>query len=178
MIKINVGSGNPVKLKAARDAFNNYFNNFEVVSVKVDSGVHEQPKTLRETVDGAKNRAVAAFKDCDFSVGLEAGIFPFPEVKTGYVDISIAVIYDGKEFFIGTSPCFEYPCDVIKEVLKGRKDVGMIFDELYGTIDQKQKGGAVGFLTKDIVSRDKFIELSIIMALCRIVSKEHYKDEF
>jgi inosine/xanthosine triphosphatase len=158
-MQIKVGSANPVKLKAVRDAFSHYLKDFEVVSVKADSRVHEQPKS---------------FKDCDFSVGLEAGIFPFPEVKTGYVDISIAVIFDGKDFFIGTSPCFEYPERVIKEVLKGEKDVGIIFDELFGTVNQKQHGGAVGFLTKEIVPRDKFVELSVIMALCRVVSKEHY----
>jgi inosine/xanthosine triphosphatase len=173
-MQIKVGSANPVKLKAVRDAFSHYLKDFEVVSVKADSRVHEQPKSLKECVAGAKNRAAAAFKDCDFSVGLEAGIFPFPEVKTGYVDISIAVIFDGKDFFIGTSPCFEYPERVIKEVLKGEKDVGIIFDELFGTVNQKQHGGAVGFLTKEIVPRDKFVELSVIMALCRVVSKEHY----
>lgn len=173
-MQIKVGSGNPVKIKAVRDAFNHYFKEFDIVSVKVDSGVHEQPKSLQECVNGAKNRAIAAFKDCEFSVGLEAGIFPFPGVKTGYVDTSIAVIYDGKDFFIGTSPCFEYPESVIKEVMKGEKDVGIIFDELFGTVNQKQGGGAVGFLTKDVVPRDKFVELSVIMALCRVVSKEHY----
>ncbi|MBW2992985.1 inosine/xanthosine triphosphatase [Candidatus Woesearchaeota archaeon] len=174
-MKINVGSGNPVKIKAVKDAFSNYFDSPEVVSIKVDSGVHEQPKSLKEIITGAKNRAVAAFKGCDFSVGLEAGIFPFPDVKTGYVDTSAAVIFDGKDFFIGTSPCFEYPKSVIEAVLKGKKDVGAVFDEIYGTNNLKHKEGAVGILTKNIVPRDKLIELSIVMALCRIVSKEHYE---
>ena len=90
-MQINVGSKNPVKIKAVRDAFGHYFKDFEVVSVNVDSGVHQQPKSLKDIVDGAKNRAIAAFKNCDYSVGLEAGIFPFPEFNVAKIKIYFCI---------------------------------------------------------------------------------------
>ena len=55
-MKILVGSKNPVKIEATREAFSSYFKDIEVEGVEVKSSVSEQPLD-EETFDGAEHRA-------------------------------------------------------------------------------------------------------------------------
>lgn len=52
-MKILIGSQNPVKNDAVRQALSNYFDNIDVVGYEVDSGVSIQP-IGDETFTGAK----------------------------------------------------------------------------------------------------------------------------
>jgi len=77
-MKVIVGSLNPVKIKAAKEAFSRYFQNVEVIGVKVKSGVSEQP-IGDETFRGAENRALRLKElvqnpNAHFFVGLEGGV--------------------------------------------------------------------------------------------------------
>ena len=173
-MRVNVGTKNPAKVDGVKKAFSHYFDAIEVVPVSVVSEVSIQPKTLSEIVAGAKTRAVASFGNCDFSVGVEGGIIPFPEAKSGYVNLGVAVIYDGKNNYIGASPCFEYPAKAVQEALKG-EEIGTVFDRLTNSENTKQKDGAVGFLTKGVMTRGDLVETTVVMALCRIVNKEFYE---
>ena len=175
-MKINVGSTNPNKVSATKKAFSRYFKDIKVNAIDVDSGVSKQPMNISEIVKGAKNRAVKAYtEDCEFSVGLEAGLFKFPEAKTRYLDVNCCAIFNGQEFFWGLGPAFEYPEKVLHKILHEGKEASHAFDELVGTNNIKHKEGIVGVLTKGIVKRREFIELSVLMALTRIVSKDFYE---
>lgn len=175
-MKINIGSTNPNKVNAVKKAFSKYFKDVEVNATDVESGVSKQPMSMKEIVKGAKNRAVNAYnEDCDFSVGIEAGLFEFPEVKTKHLDVNCCVIFDGKEFFIGLGPAFEYPEKVLHKILAENKEASDAFDEFTGTENIKHKEGIVGVLTKGRMKRQEFIEQSVLMALTRIVSKELYE---
>lgn len=174
---VAVGSANKGKLEAVRAAFGYYFKGAEVKGMAVDSGVSGQPTSLEEIVNGAKNRARNAFESvkCDFAVGIEAGIFPFPETASGYMDTGCCVIYDGQEFYIGCSPLFEYPKKAVEKVLNEGKEIAEVFKELYSETDHHKGGqGAVGFLSKGAMPRTKFVEAAVTMALLRIVNKEAY----
>ena len=54
-MKVLIGTKNPGKIEGAKRALENYFKNVEIVGVKVDSNVSEQPIGL-ETYEGAANR--------------------------------------------------------------------------------------------------------------------------
>ena len=77
MVTIIVGSKNPAKIEAVRDAFSHYFQDLEVQGMEVASGVPAQPFG-DDIFKGAENRARAAqssVKEKDaFYVGIEAGI--------------------------------------------------------------------------------------------------------
>src|SRR3989338_6303639 len=175
-MKINVGSKNPVKIEAVREAFNlfsDFFGNVEVEGFEVSSGVDNQPKSLDEIIKGAKNRAVNCFNNCSYGVGLEAGIFPVSNSLTGFMDVCVCVIYDGKKVVcIGSSPGFEYPRIITNRIVQYGKEVGEIFDELVGQKKIKQKQGAVGVLAHNKYTRKDFIREGIIMALFPILNKE------
>jgi len=58
MKKVIIGSNNPVKLEATKEAFTVSFPDqlFEYKTYSADSGVSEQPFGIEETRAGAKNR--------------------------------------------------------------------------------------------------------------------------
>jgi len=173
---INIGSKNPVKISAVKNAFSHYFKNIQINSVKVNSGVSSTPLSLKETIQGAKNRAKNTFKNCDFSIGIEAGFFESPGSDTGYHLTSYTAIYDGKRFYLGGSPILELPKKIVQEVLKG-KELGLLIDDAMNLKNNKQKIGVVGILTKGILHRQKALEQGIITALCPIINKKFYKDD-
>ncbi len=108
---------------------------------------------------------------CNFGVGIEAGMYPVAEVETKYMDASICAIYDGKKYYIGFSPSFEYPQNAVDRVLQG-EELGYMHD-IFGSTAKGRKG-AIGVLTSGRVYRDELEEYAVIMALTKIVSKEIY----
>lgn len=93
------------------------------------------------------------------------------EVETGYMDASICAIYDGKKYYIGLSPSFEYPQKVVDRVLQG-EELGLMHDVFGNTA--KGRKGAIGVLTAGQVYRDELEEYAVIMALTKIVSPDVY----
>ena len=108
---------------------------------------------------------------CSFGVGIEAGMYPVKEVETEYMDASICAIYDGKEYYIGFSPSFEYPKTVVERVLQG-EELGYM-EDVFGNTAKGRKG-AIGVLTAGRIYRDELEEYAVIMALTKIVAKDVY----
>jgi inosine/xanthosine triphosphatase len=143
LMKIIVGSLNPVKLNATRNILMKIYDTIEISSINVDSGVSDQPFGLDETIKGAVNRAKRSYSpDVDLSVGIESGLMETPNTLTGYVDLQWCAIYDGDKITLGVSSGFEYPPEVIKEVKSGI-EVGDVMDRVTGVKDLGQKKGAV-----------------------------------
>ena len=107
----------------------------------------------------------------EYAVGIEAGMYEVPEIETKYMDASICAIYDGNKYFIGFSPSFEYPKEVVERVLDG-EELGYM-EDVFGSTAKGRKG-AIGVLTSGRVYRDELEEYAVIMALTKIVSKEIY----
>ncbi len=174
-LKIIVGSRNPNKVEAVKAAFAKYFSNVEITGVEVDSGVGAQPLSMDAIVKGAKNRAQQAYAPgYDYAIGLEAGLFDFPEVPTQFLDVTCCAIFDGKQFFFGLGPAFEYPDAVVQRIVAEGKEASDAADEVFDMKNIKHKEGIVGVMTKGIMKRKEFVEHSVIMALTRIVNKELY----
>ena len=171
-MKVAVGSTNPTKVEGVRLAFESYFKDVKVFPREVDSGVRPQP-IGDEVIEGAINRAKNAYGDCDFSVGVEAGLFPMKGTITGYVDFQVAVVYDGKRHSIGFGPGFEFPPFVVERALKG-EEVGMVMSEFTGIRDIGKKIGAIHYLTKGKVSRVELTKIAVTMALIPWINGELY----
>src|SRR5204863_1396830 len=106
---VRVGSVNPMKVKAARKAFAKFFSRVKVVGVDIASGVSPQPISFGEVVKGARARARGAFVDCDYSVGIEAGVFRVASVTPRPFQITMACVFDGNREALGSGPFFEIP---------------------------------------------------------------------
>lgn len=180
-MKISVGSKNATKVMAVKDAaslYPNLFTDPEIVGVDVKVELYGHPKNIAETMEGAVDRAKQAFVDCHYSFGLEGGLIEVPFSKSGYMEVGACAIYNGKEFYVGLSPAFEWPESVTKMILNGKADASQAFKQLGLTQHEKlgaMPGGVIGFLTDNKITREAFTKYSIIMALVRLEKAELYK---
>jgi len=178
-MKINVGSKNKTKIKSVKEAVALYpklFPNPEIIAVDVNVEVFGHPKNLQEVVDGAIKRAKEAFKDCDYSFGLEGGMMEVPDTKTGYMETAACAVYDGKNISLGLSPSFEWPKEVTKLIREGNVDASQVFKQLNLTSHEKigMAEGGVGMLTENRMIREDFTKYGIIMALIQLEKPELY----
>jgi inosine/xanthosine triphosphatase len=177
-MKINIGSKNKAKINALKEILKEYpdFEDAEVFDKDVDSEVSHHPRSLEETIAGAINRAKNSFTDCDFSVGLESGLMKVPQTKTGYMDTTVCAIYDGKNFNLGLSSCFEFPPKVLEYMFAKNENASNAFREL-GLTDKEYIGyeeGIIGVVTKNRLDRKEYTKQAIRTALIHLENKELY----
>ncbi len=176
-MKILVGSKNPVKIQSVKDAFANYFDNIVVESFSVNSNVPEQPVN-DDTFTGAKNRVNELKKIdkdknliADFFVGIEGGIM---EIYSTWFAFGCMCIADkNSTLSFGTSPLFELPDKIIKELLKG-KELGLVMDEMTGENNTKHKEGAIGYFTNGVMNRTQLYIPGLITALIPFLHKAEF----
>lgn len=171
-MKIIVGSKNPIKIAAVAESLALYphLASAEVSGAEAPSGVSDQPKTLEETVQGAINRAKGAFKDCDYSFGLESGLMAVPNTKSGFMDVCVCAIFDGTEYHLGLSSAWEAPKSVMEHMLKDGLDMndaafkaGLTDDPKVGSAE-----GLVGIMTKGRLTRKEYTKEAIRTALIHL----------
>lgn len=167
-----VGSKNPAKLEALREILRDYphLADSEVIGKEVSSGVSEQPKSLEETITGALTRAKGAFVDCDYGVGIESGLVPIPQARTGYLELTAVAIWDGRWTHLGLSPAFECPAEVMRLVLE---DGLSLNDAVYhaGVTTNPHVGsaeGIIGILTKGRMTRKQYTAYALRTALIHL----------
>ena len=172
-LRFKVGSANKAKVAAASDTLKEYPHlcDAEVDGIKTDSGVSDQPLSLDETITGAMNRARSAYVDCDYSVGLESGLMAVPQAKSGYLDVCVAVIYDGREFHLGISSAWEFKD---KQIIKSMVDDGLDMSQaiqkagMTSNPDIGSEEGAIGIVTKGRIDRKAYTKQALQMALIHL----------
>jgi inosine/xanthosine triphosphatase len=177
-MRINVGTKNPTKIDAVKETIADYdfLAGAEVVALEVESGIAEQPMTLKETIQGAINRAKNSFKNCDYSIGLESGMFKVPHTKTGYMDLGVCAIYDSKQIHLGFSSAFEYPPKVMELVHKKGMNISEATLSL-GLTKQEYVGhaeGTIGIVSKGKINRKEYTKQSIVTALIHLQNPDLY----
>jgi inosine/xanthosine triphosphatase len=170
-MKIIVGSKNKAKVEAAEDMLKEYphFAEASIEGIDVSSDVSDQPKSLEETIHGAMNRARNAFKECDYSIGLESGLMKVPETKTGYMDVCVCAIYDGREFHLGLSSAWEYP-KLFEPILNQNLDMSAAGNYI-GLTNNPSIGaaeGVIGILTKGRLNRKEYTQQALRTALINL----------
>ncbi|MFN3485529.1 MAG: DUF84 family protein [Planctomycetota bacterium] len=155
---VRVGTRNRMKLEAARRAFARFFSGARIVGADVGSGVSPQPVSFGEILRGARERARRAFRECDFSVGIEAGTFRLPGTGTRPFQVTLACIFDGTREGIGGGPFCEVPEGLVRRIV--RSDTG-----------------AVAVVTRGRLTRAQVTRDAVLMALAPFVSPELYQGE-
>lgn len=171
-LKVAVGSLNKIKIDATRSAFLRFYKNIDVFGVDVQSGVPEQPRE-DETRQGSINRAKRCIGDADYGVGLEAGVF---ETEDGLYDVQYCSIIDkAGKVTIGHGPGFRYP-DAVKEKVENGWTVGDAFNTMYEWERKGMGEGAIGCLTKGVVTRTQLSEQAVIAALVPRIKREMFPE--
>src|SRR3990167_4632901 len=101
------------------------------------------------------NRAKKAFANCDYSFGLESGLMAVPHTKTGFMDVCVCAIYDGKEFHLGLSSAWEAPREVMHYMQKEKLNMNDAAIKTGFTKNPKAGSaeGLVGIMTKNRLTR-------------------------
>ena len=171
-MKVGIGTQNPLKAKVVRDIFGKVFEDVEVSSIEVESGVSEQPKK-KQVLEGALNRAKKSLKDNDFGVGIEAGT---TEIDGRVFVIGYCVVIDKNgNYTIGSQPMFELP-NVLAKRIRAGETLGNVADEYFNTKDIKKSTGAVGILSNYMVTREDLMRSALLTALIPLISKNVYSE--
>jgi len=171
MLRIVVGSTNPVKVGAVAEAFRKYWSECEVVGIGVRSGVGEQPMSELETMRGARNRAMRCIRNADYGVGLEGGVCTIENKMFECAWVAI-IDKDGKLGLAG-GLYFELPANIAEEIRKGG-ELGPLMDKLTGKSNVKQGAGAIGIFTKGELDRKAAYVQIVLSALIKFVSPEWF----
>lgn len=175
-MKVAVGSLNPVKIAAVKEAFEKLFpdKKWEVKGMDVKSGVSDQPMSDKESIKGARTRAKKAIKmiNADYGVGLEGGL---QKVGKYWFDCGWAVVVNKRgEEGIGSSPRILMPEKMMELIYEG-KELGEVSDILFNRRNSKQAEGHFGMMSNKLITRSTGYRDGIIFALSRFIHPKLFK---
>ncbi len=175
-MKVSIGSLNPVKVKAVKNAFELRFKeNIQLSIHQVASGVPDQPFG-DETIDGAVNRAKLALKDdseAQYGVGLEGGITYHK--KEAYAVAWCAVVNKENDVGLGCSFGVHLPSIIMDKINNGM-ELGDVLDEILNRKNIKHQEGFFGLATGNQVTRQDAYTNMVMSALYRFTTND-YKNE-
>lgn len=173
-----IGTNNKGKAQGAKQAFEKFYEDVDIVGISVSSGVGDEPVN-DEIYEGARNRVNNLVKyaeenkiDSDFYIGVESGITN----KLGkWCIIQIAVIRDknGYESF-GTGPAFPVPDKYVDEIIN--TDLGIVMDKIFKGNGLKNEKGGIAHLTRDVITRYDLTKEAFIMALTEFINGDIWRD--
>ncbi|MEN6572491.1 MAG: inosine/xanthosine triphosphatase [Anaerolineaceae bacterium] len=175
MKTIVIASGNPVKSAAALKGFQSMFpqEEFEIISSTVDLGIAVQPMTDEETLDGATRRAKDVQQrhpQADYWVGIEGGVADW---SIGMGTFAWAVVLSKEQMGRGRSGEFFLP-NILADMVRQGMELGAADDQLFSRNNSKQKNGAVGLLTGDVIDREALYVPAVVFALIPFKNPELY----
>jgi len=185
-MNVYVGTRNKIKVEAVEEILKEYpelfSENCSAIPTDIQSGVSDQPLSLKETTDGAIIRANNAFdkQSADsISIGIESGLMKALGTKSGYLSFTVVAIKTKDDLYTGHSTGFDLPPKMIESLLLHGKELD---DVAYtsGLADVpdigKCDGGLLGILTKGKVSRKEYMKQALRMALIPLQNKELYNE--
>lgn len=175
MKQVVIASKNPVKIQCVQQAFEKVFpeQTFRFEGVSVPSGVSDQPMTDKETFAGARNRAINASKaetEASYWVGVEGGI---QKNGTEMEAFAWVVILSPDKTGKARTASFQLPPAVVELIDQGM-ELGHADDLVFKRDNSKQKNGAVGILTNDLIDRVSYYEPAVVLALIPFLNTALY----
>ena len=203
-IIIAIGSKRGPKLNAVKQAlevFSPAFppgSEFELVGMEVESGVSHTPSSQEELMRGARQRAETLVQiakknnlQWNFFVGLEGGLdvvheTSSPTPKRRHSDSprhahrrvfleSWAYVSDGTRGHYGRSGAIELPEPLIREVLENGTELAVAIDRFAGMRGIRDKQGAWGILSGDLITRQEAFRVAVIAAFAPFYNAKMYR---
>lgn len=151
---IAIGSTNPTKVQAVKNALNN--ENFRVIPCSALSNVRPQPLSDEETLQGAINRAKDCLEKTDaaLAIGLEGGAVFFQAQV--YLCHWGAIVDRDHNTYFSNGPLILLPAE-FREPLWGGQNLEDIMQHYIGIKGLGAKGGAVGVFTQSNLTREQMM---------------------
>ncbi len=160
---IFIGSTNPIKINAVKQAAGNQWPQAEIKNLEVDSGVKSQPDSDAETKQGAINRArrvlqqgLAGLKSREdkeqyLGVGLEGGV-RIDQSQQMWTTVWAAVVDQSQQAYLANGARFQVDPVVAAAIRQGR-EMGPIVSNLLDGRPIKKQEGYIGVVTNNFVDR-------------------------
>ncbi len=143
-----------------------------VVARSVKTDAPAMPLNDWELMSGARQRALAVRQilleqklEADLYVGLEGGFHSISVEGEWHTFLrGWAFVTDGERESFGMSPSIEVPDAIVKDVIQGKRELGIVIDDFAGIRDVRSKQGAWGVLSRDLLTRSMSFEAALIAA--------------
>lgn len=175
-MQVVVGSKNRVKLTATHQAFSRFYDEVEIIPATVVSGVNPFPMTQQETLNGAINRAEAAWAahpNAAFAVGIESGVH---QLGTRYLVQAFAAVKQQTVTGLGASVAFEVSPSLVTLIDPTSDESKSTIDAVLERKDLFQNEGLVGVLTERRLTRTQILRDAVIAALPRFRTPQYFTD--
>ena len=186
--RIALGSDRAAKIMAVRAAIariaeiDSAWRDANVVARSVKTNAPPMPLTDWELMSGARQRALAVRQtligqklEADLYVGLEGGFHSISLAGEWHTFLrGWAFVTDGERGSFGMSPSITVPDEIVKNVIQGKRELGLVIDEIAGARDVRSKQGAWGVLSRDLLTRSMSFEVALIAALAPFYNSALY----
>ncbi len=176
--RIALGSDRAAKIMAVRASIARVaeivssWRDASVVARKVETDAPAMPLNDWELMSGARQRALAVREilvgqklDADLYVGLEGGFHSISVDGEWHTFLrGWAFVTDGERGSFGMSPSISVPEAIVKSVIQGKRELGIVIDEVAGARDVRSRQGAWGVLSRDLLTRSMSFEAALIAA--------------
>lgn len=171
-MKIAIGTKNQAKAQAVKNVCNEFMENIEFIMLEVPSNVSEQPFGDKETLQGAKNRALNASMDeqVDLSFGLEGGV---KELDGQLFICNWGVLHtkSGHQYKAGGAQ-IPLPEEIACAIRNG-EELGPVMDQYTNQVGIRHHEGAVGVFTNGIVKRSDMFEHVVKLLVGQLFKENH-----
>ncbi|HEY5839173.1 MAG TPA: inosine/xanthosine triphosphatase [Pyrinomonadaceae bacterium] len=176
--RIALGSDRAAKIMAVRASIariaeiDSGWRDATVVARPVKTDAPAMPLTDWELMSGARQRALAVRDqliqqrlEVDLYVGLEGGFHSISVEGEWHTFLrGWAYATDGERGSFGMSPSIEVPDAIVKDVIQGKRELGIVIDEFAGLRDVRSRQGAWDVLSRDLITRSMSFEAALIAA--------------
>ena len=185
---IALGSDRAAKIMAVRASIariaevDSAWRNVNIVARPVQTDTPAMPLNDWELMSGARQRALAVREilleqrlGADLYVGLEGGFHSISVDGEWHTFLrGWAFVSDGKRGSFGMSPSISVPDFIVQDVIGGKRELGIVIDEVAGIRDVRSKQGAWGVLSRDLLTRAMSFEAALIAAFAPFYNDQLY----
>jgi len=189
-----LGTKNSAKIRGVQAAFSDVRAALQAPDLalpdtwtcQVDTGVSEEPWGFASTVQGAQNRAQAAYAylmsrhtppgagRSALGIGVESGFIDVTPVTFTLYNFDVCALFDGQAYYLGISPGFEYPRRLVRNIFLHRQSFQQARQYITTTAEVEQQAGIVGVLAGGLIDRPEMSRLATRLALIRYLQRHDY----
>lgn len=186
---IALGSERAAKIMAVRAAASRIatvdarWRDSNVTARAVEPDAPLMPLTDWQLMHGARSRAEAVCaqlqkegESAELYVGLEGGFHSINVDEEWHTFLrGWAYATDGKRGYFGASPSVSVPPMIADMVIDGKRELGLVIDEVAGERDVRSRQGAWGVLSRDLLTRSMSFETALIAAFAPFYNPTFYR---
>jgi inosine/xanthosine triphosphatase len=186
--RVALGSDRAAKIMAVRASvarvaeIDSAWAEASVVARSVQTDAPAMPLNDWELMSGARQRAFAVREilleqklEAELYVGLEGGFHSISIDGQWHTFLrGWAFVTDGRRESFGMSPSISVPDVIVKDVVGGKRELGIVIDEVAGVRDVRSRQGAWGILSRDLLTRSMSFEAALIAAFAPFYNPQLY----